>query len=133
MKSSITFLLLALLCASCATSYDSSSLLTGGYSETKLAPDVVRVVFRGNSSTSKERAQNLALMRAADLSLQAGFPYFTVLEETNDKRQDSSGGITISMPKNEILVQFLKEKPVGALAFDAAFLIRTLKEKYNIK
>ena len=72
-------------------------------------------------------------MRAADLSLQAGFPYFTVVEEKNEKRKDSSVGITISMPKNEILVQFLKEKPAGVLAFDAAFLIRTVKEKYKIK
>lgn len=72
-------------------------------------------------------------MRAADLSLQAGFPFFTVLKETNEKEDDSPGGVTVSTSKTEILVQFLKEKPTGILAYDAAFLIQTVKDKYKIK
>lgn len=127
------FLLSVLLCGGCATGYDSSNVLMGGYSETKLAPDMVRVVFRGNSSTRKERAQDLALMRAADLALQAGFPYFTVLEELNDTRRAASGGVPISMPKSEILVQFIKDKPAGGVTFDAAYLIKSVREKYNLK
>lgn len=122
------------LCSGCATSYESSGLLSGGYSETKLAPDVVRVVFHGNTSTSKERVQNLALLRAADLSLQAGFPYFTVVQETYAEQKpseyDPSG---MSTPKTQILVKFLKEKSADGLTYDSAFLIQSLKAKYNIK
>jgi hypothetical protein len=39
----------------------------------------------------------------------------------------------ISMPMSKILVQFRKDKPSGSLAFDAAFLVGTLKEKYKIE
>ena len=118
----------------CASSYEPSSLLLpGGYSETKLGPDVVRIVFRGNSSTRPERAQDLALLRAADLSLQSGYPYFSVLEENSETRRSTSNDITTQMPKTGILVQFLKEKSTGQLTYDAAFLFRSLKEKYNIK
>lgn len=105
----------------------------GGYSETKLAPDTVRVVFRGNTSTRKERAQDLALMRAADLALQAGFPFFTVIEEVSGGRQDSPKGATISMPKSEILVRFLKDKHAGGVIFDAAYLMKSVREKYSLK
>ena len=136
MTSSLPLILLsAFFLAGCATSYESSNILTGGFSETMLGPDVARVVFRGNSSTSKERAQDLALLRAAELALKAGFPYFTVLEETNEARRSTPSGsdISISMPKTGILVQFLKEKSPGTLAFDCEFLMRTLKEKYKIK
>lgn len=115
------------------TPYQPYNSVTGGYSETKLAPDVVRVVLRGNSSTSKERAQDIALLRAAELSLLAGFPYFTVLKEENETKQDTSDDLTIYMPKSEILVQFLKEKHPGILVFDAEYLDRTLKEKYKVE
>jgi hypothetical protein len=134
MKSIASVIILGvLLCSGCATSYESSSLVSSGYSETRLAPDVVRVVFHGNSSTKQERAQDLALMRAADLSLQAGYPYFSVLSETAENQQASVEGLTLSTPKIQILVQFLKEKPSGTLAYDAAFIIRAMKEKYKIK
>lgn len=119
--------------AGCATSYESSNILSGGYSETPLAPDVVRIVFHGNSITSKERVQDLALMRAADLSLKAGFPYFTVLKETNERVEGFDGDPMMSTPKTQILVQFLKEKPAGILAYDSAFLIQTMKSKYKIQ
>jgi len=151
-----------LLLSGCATSYQSTGF-TGGYSETKLAPDVVRVVFRGNGYTRKERAQDLALLRAAELSLAAGCPYFAVLSENSDTKAHSfttagtshttgsayvvgnqayySGQtthipgqtITFYKPETGILVQFLKEKPSEGFVFDAAFLVKELKGKYKIK
>ena len=163
MRSTIlTILVGAMLLSGCATSYQSTGL-SGGYSETKLAPDVVRVIFRGNGYTKIERAQDFALLRASELSIQAGFPYFVVLNEQNDSKAQSintpgtaytTGSayavgnqayyqgqttyvpgqtITIYRPETGILVQFLKEKPQGTFAFDAAFLVNSLKEKYSVK
>ncbi len=66
----------------CATSYQQKGF-TGGYSETQLAPDVFRVNFQGNGYTSSERAQDFALLRAAELSLERGFRYFALLDETD--------------------------------------------------
>ena len=58
------------------TSYCPYNSLTGGYSETVLSPDVVDVVMRGNSSTKREQAKNIALLRAAELSLASGVSIF---------------------------------------------------------
>ena len=69
-----------LLLAGCATPYHSTGF-TGGYSDTQLAPDVFRIVFRGNGYTSTERAQDFALLRASELTLQNGFICFAVIDE----------------------------------------------------
>ncbi len=70
------------LLAGCATPYQSNSFL-GGYSETQLAPDVFRIRFRGNAFTSMDRAQDFALLHAADLAQQHGYLYFAVVDESN--------------------------------------------------
>lgn len=72
----------------CATSYQSNGL-TGGYSDTQLAPDVFRVVFCGNGYTEAERAQDFALLRAAELTLQQGFTCFAVIDEQNSTKTSS--------------------------------------------
>ena len=113
------------------TPYQPFSTVTGGYSETALAPDVVRIVFRGNSSTTKERAQDMALLRAADLSQKSGFKYFTVLREESETRPVATDP-TINAPRSEIQVQFLNDKVPGELVFDDEFLLRTMKIKYEI-
>ena len=66
----------------CATSYHSTGF-TGGYSETQLAPDVFRIHFAGNGYTSGERAQDFAMLRAADLTLQHGFKCFAIIDESS--------------------------------------------------
>src|ERR1700746_1689308 len=76
---------LALMMASCATPYSSSGFL-GGYSDTALAPDVYRISFKGNGYTSKDRAQDFALLRAADLAQSHGYRYFGIINETEDGR-----------------------------------------------
>jgi hypothetical protein len=43
---------------------------------------VFRINFTGNAYTSAERAQDFALLRAADLTLQHGFKCFAVVDET---------------------------------------------------
>ncbi len=68
--------------AGCATPYQPVGL-GGGYSETQLAPDVFRVNVRGNGYTSNERAQDFALLRAAELTLQHGFKYFAIIDESS--------------------------------------------------
>jgi hypothetical protein len=134
MKIVVPVFALALLAISgCATSYRSYSSVTGGITETKLGPDLVRIVFHGNSSTSKERAQDFALLRAADLAIEAGFPYFTLQNEEANVLRDSSSGVAIAMPTAEILVQFTRERLTGVITYDAAFLAHSLREKYEVK
>ena len=52
----------------CATAYQSNAF-TGGFSETQL-DDVFKVRFKGNGSTSRERASDFCLLRCGKLYLQ---------------------------------------------------------------
>ena len=90
MKDALRFFVITLVvCYSgCATSYHTTSY-TGGFSETQLAPEVFRVFFRGNGYTSGERAQDFALLRAADLTLQHGFTHFAIVDENNSTTTQS--------------------------------------------
>ncbi len=146
----------------CATSYKSKGF-TGGFSELQLAPDVFRVTFNGNAYTSGERAQDFAMLRAAELALQNGFGYFAIVDAHNTVRTESfttpgqatstgtlsvygnqayySGQSTYTpgqtttffKPKTGMVVQCFRTKPDGINAFDAAFLQQSVKQAYNIK
>lgn len=60
----------------------------GGYSEQRLAPDRFRVRFHGNELTSRERVEGYLLYRAAELTVQNGFDWFTIADrETNHETQ----------------------------------------------
>ena len=155
-------LVLAMLPIGCATPYQPSGF-TGGYKETQLAPDIVRVYVNGNGYTGRERVQDFALLRAAELALNSGYPYFVVLSESNEKSTGSfttagsshtSGSlygvgnnsyysgtttfipgqtVTFEYPKTGMIVKFLKKKSNDGLVFDADFLSRNVKAKYKIK
>jgi hypothetical protein len=73
--------------AGCATSYQPQSF-SGGFSEVMRGDDVYLVRFHGNGYTSPERAEDMTLLRAAELTLQKGRRYFTILSE--DTRMDQS-------------------------------------------
>jgi hypothetical protein len=152
----------AMFVSGCATSYQSTSF-TGGYSETQLAPDVFRVYFRGNGYTSGERAQDFALLRAADLCSQHSFAYFAVLDENSSTSTSAvttpgyayttgsayaygnsatyngyttySPGQTIIIhkPRAGLMIRGFQTKPDGIFTFDVAFLQKSLKQKYHIQ
>lgn len=68
-------LLIAAALGGCATGYQSTGF-AGGFEDTALAPNIYRVRFKGNGYTSSSRAEDLALLRSADLTLQKGYRYF---------------------------------------------------------
>jgi hypothetical protein len=89
-----TFLLLfftTVLCG-CATNYHSQNM-NGGFSDTQLAPDTFRVIFRGNDSTSPERTKDFALLRCSDLTISNGFNFFTIV-----RGGDSISHSTLTLP-----------------------------------
>lgn len=87
MKLSLCLALLsvAVVCPGCATPYQPVGF-TGGFSETQLAPDVFRIAFAGNGYTSGERAQDFAMLRAADLCVEHGFKCFAIVDESSSTR-----------------------------------------------
>lgn len=159
----------AVLVAGCASPYQSDGLM-GGYTETALAPDVVRISFRGNAYTSPEQTFDFALLRAAEYGLERDYGYFVILDEAESEkvvqwtspgtaRTSGSGAIegrfygprfagdlsysstttytpprttTMVKPRTALTVRYLQDKPEGGEAFDAAFLVDSLRTKYKI-
>lgn len=60
------------------------SATSGGYSETRIEPDRWRVDFAGNSMTTRERVEGYLLFRAAELTLQNGFDWFSIVDRHTD-------------------------------------------------
>jgi len=56
-----------------------------GYAEEELGKGLYRVKFQGNAATSKERAEDYALYRAAELTLQLGAFRFAVHDRLTER------------------------------------------------
>jgi hypothetical protein len=79
----LLFLLLPVALAACAASptpYQAESDRYG-YSEQQLEDDRYRVSFAGNSATPRGVVQNYMLFRAAEVTLESGHDYFTVVDQ----------------------------------------------------
>jgi hypothetical protein len=121
---------LALALGGCATAYQPTGL-EGGYEETQLAPDVYRVSFRGNAVTEPERAQDFALLRAAELTLQNGYTHFAVSSEQASTRHVMTRFGMLSRPRSGIMVHLLRGPAPGAL--EAKFLRNSMRTKYQLR
>lgn len=156
-------LLVTLILSGCATPYQRVGI-TGGYSETKLGENIFLVSFRGNGYTSRDRAIDFSLLRAAELTLENGFRYFVVIESEKHTEIDTyttpsqsyttgsaysygnytSGSATtttyggqtyiISKPRATNMIICFKDKPdINGLIFNARFIVKSIKQKYDIK
>lgn len=102
-------LAIGLLAGGCATPYQSNSL-TGGFKDMRLAPDVFRITFRGNAYTPAERAQDFAMLRAAELCLGNGFHHFALL----DTSQTATPWV-ISTPSTSTTTGYASGETTGTL------------------
>jgi hypothetical protein len=58
---------------------------SGGYSEVRIEPNRYRVNFAGNSLTSRETVEGYLLFRAAELTVQQGYDWFSIQDRNTDK------------------------------------------------
>jgi len=161
MKSFPVLILLVLL-AGCATSYQPKSF-SGGYSETRLGEDIFQISFTGNGYTNQERATDFSLLRSAEITLENGFRYFVIVNSEKDSSLSSytspstshttataygSGryaygnsttttydGDTyfVSKPSSTNTILCFKEKPtIGALVLEAEFVANSIRGKYGL-
>jgi len=77
------FILITLLAAGCATTYQREGFFTNGYSDTRVSKDVFVITFRASEYTSQEEVYQLALQRASELTLKSHYKYFTIIEQTS--------------------------------------------------
>lgn len=82
-------------CAATPTPYQAISD-NGGYTETRIESDRYRVKFEGNSATPRETVEDLALYRAAEITLQTGNDYFKVVSKDVEPVISSVRGSGIS-------------------------------------
>jgi hypothetical protein len=150
--------IVSFILSSCATSYGQKSFWNdGGFTETELQPGVFNVRFVGNEFTSKDRAQDFALLRATELCLSRDMQYMAMGDVNTDSVQSGytpgsstttasaygygnsaygsstttyNPGTTVYSPQSGLTVVCQPEKKEGS--WDAAFLKRSLKSKYNI-
>jgi hypothetical protein len=78
--------------AGCATSYGPTGI-GGGFSETRRADDIYVIHFRGNGYTKPEQVEEMAFLRAAELTIEKGFRYFVILGESG-----STDSTVVAMP-----------------------------------
>jgi hypothetical protein len=84
-------LLLSAGLAACATPtpyqpFVKSGSTTGGYSDVRVEPNRYRVSFSGNSLTSRETVEGYLLYRAAELTAQNGYDWFSVVDRNTDRK-----------------------------------------------
>lgn len=134
----------------------------GGYSETRLAPNVYRVTFTGDGFTPPVVATDYALLRSADLALQQGFSHFAIvsgadqvqlgttatpsttavtgyqqlgntLYETRTTRPGTT--YTTAMPSSTNTIVLFKGKPADqtVLVYDARDIYEQLTTRYEIR
>ena len=75
-------ILINLICG-CATKYEAIGA-TGGFYHTKVSDNAYIIGFSGNGFTEAKRANDFALLRAAEIGSKLGFTHF-VVEGTLDK------------------------------------------------
>lgn len=159
MKNLLLALPVVLSLTACSTAYSPANF-DGGYSSTMLAKDTYIVNFRGNEATSPEKTRDLALLRAAEIALENGYPYFVVLDGgTKEKTytgQIAPGNIqtnvyggygygmantTYSNPvmmdfsqfKTEFSIKAFSKETAPSNALESAFIFNEMKKKYKIK
>ncbi len=82
MKKILSVLAFGIFIGGCATPYQKSGL-GGGFIETQLSQNVWKINFNGNQFTKMRRATDFCLLRGAELALENGYKYFTVLNENS--------------------------------------------------
>lgn len=82
----ITLASLALL-AGCATPtpYQAADKSGRGFTETRIESNRYRISFEGNSLTERGTVENYLLYRAAELTVENGYDYFTVVHRATDE------------------------------------------------
>ena len=133
---------LAVVHLGCATGYGAAGR-RGGYSETRVGPDLFRVFFAEQGFTSEERANDMVMLRAAELTLAHGFRHFVVLADNRSLDSSESiggpvgGGVTLGLTvaRDSTYVSTIRcylEPPEGAETLDAQVVFDDLTAKYEI-
>jgi hypothetical protein len=120
-------LLLALALSACATTYQPRGA-TGGFSETQMGDGIYQVRFQGNGYTSLDLTTEFLMRRCAELTLEKGARYFTLISDTGTGATVSgSAWMTASFPSGNVMMKILREG--GENALDAVTVMEQTAER----
>ena len=159
LKNTIVIISAALILAGCATRYQPESF-TGGFTETQYSPNVWNITFNGNGFTKSTSADDMALLRSAELTLINGFKYFAIVDRnatTNitsvpqasrsstrgnidsfgnfNSRTTTYGGAPIVFRKpssNNTIIMFKENENEDPFYYDASFICDSIGPRYKV-
>jgi hypothetical protein len=122
----------ALMLGACATGYQAKGF-GGGYSDVQVDENTYRVTFEGKGTrTSKESVENMMLYRAAELTKQKGYDWFTVNDRDGDEKWNMTYG-RVGVSATATIQMFKGKKPENALrSYDAQSVIDHLGKSLKI-
>ena len=105
--------------------------MDGGYADLQIASDIFRVSFQGNYYTPPEQVRDMALMRAADLAIQYGAPYFQVLPIS--PAPSPPFPYVVEGFRANLTIRLMQIPPAsGTEGYNAAMLREQLRKKYGL-
>ena len=140
-------------CASPTSYYPISSSFSGyGYSDTQIDKNIFRVSFHANSSTFSDTAEEMNLLRSAEVALKNKFNYCIIIEgvSRSDGTAGSSFGTGLLFPSNNMgigvgsttqtikpsttntIACFIEKPSSSGIVYDAKFVFSALASKYEI-
>ena len=150
MKKILLVLAIGVFIGGCATDYQKDGF-SGGFSETQMSENVWRVHFKANGFSSMERATDFCLLRSAELTLENGYKFFTIVDENSSTKSSTfstpqqaytnpyghttfTGGqvITAHKPRTQNIIFMLRKKTdKEGMVFEAQFIVQSLRDKYS--
>ena len=157
----LLIILPTLLFVSCSTPYQEVGTdVRGGYSFERKSQNIFNVLFEGNGFTTPQKASDFAILRAAEVTLEHQFKYFTKLgkKDISTSREIDTGGYatttgtvssygtytsnttytpsstTIYQPGYLIIIQCYTSKPSGHVGkiYDAKSVQMQLRTQYKL-
>lgn len=131
-------------CSTGRTYHPFDSLWSLGYSDTRVGEDQWSVYYRGYEISQGE-ANDYALLRAAEVTAEAGYRYFIIAGEQNSTSTSGVGSVGVyngtgggymrnsSYPEVRLSIKAYKLKPTsGGMVYDNQYLASALRKKYDL-
>jgi len=161
-RSLLTAIATTSLLTGCATGYQPQGASgSGGFTETQIDTNVWKVNFNGNGDTKRDQAEDLALLRSAEISLANGYTHFAFRSSKADTQttfvhnpmisytsgnaingtslfaiattHTYGGTVVVSKPFVSNIVMMFKGKPeLDTLVYDANFICTSIGTKYKV-
>ena len=119
-------------CVTFETPYQHHNEWTGGgFDELQLSENSWKVSFKATEFDDIDRMEDLCWLRFAELTINNGYKYFSVVTRDNTSEVGSYTTTTPSL-RSSIEIVCYASKPAYVHSYSAVYLKKTIKAKYQI-